>query len=99
MNVKKISGENVKNLDKDVKLIDVREKFEYENGHIKNSINLPLSEIEEGNIDLEKDSKIVVHCRTNKRAKKAIEILTNLGYKDISLAPGVELFDYNLIKN
>ena len=46
----------------------------------------------------DKDEKLVIHCRTNGRAGRALAILEYLGYKNLTLAPGVDLYDYNLVK-
>lgn len=98
MDIKAISGEELLKLDPTYKIIDVRTEEEYKNGHIKNAINIPLDKILENDFDLNKDEKLVIHCRTNGRSGMAIEKLAELGYKNLSLAPGVELFDYKLIK-
>ncbi|MCW6702285.1 rhodanese-like domain-containing protein [Anaerococcus sp. NML200537] len=98
MHIKEITGDDLLKLDDSYKIIDVRSEEEYKNGHIKNSINIPLDKIMENDIDLDKSDKLVVHCRTNGRAGRALAILDYLGYKDLTLAPGVDLYDYNLVK-
>ncbi|WP_311482241.1 rhodanese-like domain-containing protein [uncultured Anaerococcus sp.] len=98
MTIKKINGEDLLKLDPSYKIIDVRTAEEYKNGHIKNSINIPLDKILENDFDLAKDEKLVIHCRTNGRSGMAIEKLAELGYKNLKMAPGVELYDYDLIK-
>lgn len=98
MDIKAISGDDLLELEPTYKIIDVRTEEEYKNGHIKNAINIPLDKILENDFDLGKDEKLVIHCRTNGRSKMAVKKLAELGYKNLSLAPGVELFDYKLIK-
>lgn len=98
MNINLISGDELLKLDPSYKIIDVRTEEEFKDGHIKNAINIPLDKILENDFDLAKDEKLVIHCRTNGRSGMAIEKLAELGYKNLSLAPGVELFDYKLIK-
>lgn len=98
MTIKEISGKDLEKLDDSYKIIDVRTKEEYKEGHIKNAINIPLDRIEANDFNLNKNEKLVIHCRTNVRSRRAIEILMKLGYKDLSLSPGVALFDYDLVK-
>jgi len=55
-------------------LIDVRNSFECEVQNLK-GLNIPLSELE-NSIDLiAKDKKVIVHCKSGARSKKAISIL------------------------
>ncbi len=64
-------------------LIDVRTKEEYDENHITGAINIPLSDIEEGNIDYDKDTVIIVYCRSGNRSATAAEKLIDLGYTSI----------------
>lgn len=98
MSMNEISGDDLLKLDDSYKIIDVRTEEEYKNGHIKNAINVPLDKILENDFDLDKDDKLVVHCRTNGRSKQALAILNDLGYKNLTLAPGVDLYNYDLVK-
>lgn len=98
MTIKEISGDDLLKLDDSYKIIDVRTSEEYKNGHIKNAINIPLDRIMEDDFNLDKDDKLIIHCRTNGRSKMALAHLEDLGYKNLSLAPGVDLYEYDLIK-
>lgn len=98
MTIKEISGKDLEGLDGSYKIIDVRTEEEYKLGHIKNAINIPLDKIEGHDFDLDKNDKLIIHCRTNVRSKRAIEILSDLGYKSLTLAPGIALYEYDLIK-
>ncbi|AIY81640.1 pyridine nucleotide-disulfide oxidoreductase family protein [Clostridium botulinum 202F] len=64
-------------------IIDVRERREYENGHIKNSKNIPLSELRERVNEIPKDSPVYLHCRTGQRSYNATLALQNLGYTNV----------------
>ena len=98
MTMREITGDDLLKLDSSYKIIDVRTEEEYKNGHIKNAVNVPLDKIMENDFDLDKNDKLVIHCRTNGRSKMALAILTDLGYKNLTLAPGVDLYNYNLVK-
>lgn len=98
MTIKEITGDELLKLDDSYKIIDVRTREEYKSGHIKNAINIPLDKIIANDFDLDKNDKLVIHCRTNGRSKKAIETLRNYGFTRLILAPGVDLYDYDLVK-
>lgn len=74
--VKKISDEYAEN--SKIRIVDVRTEEEYREGHIKNSINIPVDAIDE--IDLSKDIEIVVYCRSGSRSYQAAIVLNDLGY-------------------
>lgn len=57
-------------------IIDVRSEKEYNKGHYKNAINIPYKNINT-------NSKILVYCRSGRRALKAIKKLHNLNYKNL----------------
>lgn len=63
---------------KDYIIVDVREKIEYQKGHIKDAINIPVGKLE--NSKLKKSKKIIVYCKSGTRSNKAYEILKKMGY-------------------
>ena len=65
-------------------IVDVRTKEEYEEGHVKDSINIPYDEIDE-NVDLDKDKIIMVYCKSGKRSSIAYSTLKDLGYDVLDL--------------
>ena len=79
-NVKNISGEDATKLIRDTKnlvIIDVRTKGEYQAGHINGSKLMPVSEIGSRIAELEKfrDKPILVHCASGGRSPKAVKVL------------------------
>lgn len=75
-------------------LADVREKAEWDEGHVAGAVFLPLSELKAG-MDakqlakrLPKDKIVYTHCAVGKRALAAGDILTKLGYEVRCLKPG-----------
>jgi NADPH-dependent 2,4-dienoyl-CoA reductase/sulfur reductase-like enzyme len=70
-------------LEKDAYIVDVREKLEYANGHIKGSKNIPLSELRSRVDEIPKDQKVYLHCRTGQRSYNATLALQNLGFDNI----------------
>lgn len=64
-------------------IIDVREKYEYDAGHIKGAVNIPLSELRKRTDEVPKDKDVYLHCRSGQRSYNAILALQNLGYKNL----------------
>lgn len=64
-------------------IVDVREKGEYERGHLVNSVNIPLSELRERMDEIPKDVPVYVHCRSGQRSYNAVMALKNSGYNNV----------------
>ncbi|MDF2612055.1 MAG: hypothetical protein K0R92_3529 [Lachnospiraceae bacterium] len=64
-------------------IIDVREIYEYERGHIKGAINIPLSKLRERIDEIPKDKPVYLHCRTGQRSYNAALALQNLGFHNV----------------
>lgn len=74
-------------------LVDVREKKEWDAGHIEGAIFLPLSAVQDGlsKDELEplpKDKVLYVHCVVGRRALTAANALEKAGYKVQPMKPG-----------
>ena len=69
-------------------LLDVREEYEYQDGHIKGAINLPLREILEKKDTLPKDKDIYVYCRSGHRSADAVNFLKSLGFEKVHNVDG-----------
>lgn len=74
-------------------LVDVREKKEWDSGHIEGAIFLPLSGLQDGVSKgelkpLPKDKILYTHCVIGKRAVTAGNILQRYGYQVRVLKPG-----------
>ena len=75
----------------DFVLIDVREKYEYEEFNIGGKL-IPLGEIMGALEDLEefKGKEIIIHCRSGKRSAMAQQLMLQAGFSDVkNLAGGV----------
>ena len=75
-------------------LVDVREKREWDKGHIEGAVLLPLSDLQQG-VDpqrlarlLPKDKIIYAHCRRGGRCLRAADLLQKNGYQIRPLKPG-----------
>lgn len=81
--------------DKNITIIDVRTKEEYESGHIKGAINIPDTEIE-NEVNYDKDKAIAVYCRTGVRSSEAAKTLEKMGYTKIYDLGGIKNMNIEL---
>ena len=79
-----VEANDIENLLKNKEfLLDVREEYEYQDGHIKGAVNLPLREILSQKDALPKDRDIYVYCRSGHRSADAVNFLKSLGFEKI----------------
>lgn len=67
----------------EVIILDVREQDEYDSGHIPDAVLLPVGTIDEttaAEVIPEKDSTVLVYCRSGNRSKTASSALAELRY-------------------
>lgn len=71
-------------------LVDVREQNEVNtlSFDVKNSLHIPLSQLEERFHEIPKDKSIVMVCRSGARSLKAANYLANNGYENIQNLKG-----------
>lgn len=86
--------------DSTIKLIDVRTKDEYREGHVKGSINIPLNTLpQKFQSALPKtDQTIFVICLSGARAADATSYLKKVGYTNVHNIGGVATWKYGLVK-
>ena len=78
-------------------ILDVREKDEYDSGHIPGAVLLPVGTIDEttaAEVIPEKDSTVLVYCRSGNRSKTASAALAELGYTNIYEFGGINTWPY-----
>jgi rhodanese-related sulfurtransferase len=80
-------------------MLDVREKDEYDEGHIPDAILLPYTEIESKAEAMlpDKNKQILVYCRSGRRSKIAAEALVNSGYTNIKEFGGIIDWQYEIV--
>ena len=73
----------------DFVLIDVREKYEYDEFNIGAKL-IPLGEIMGALEDLEdiKGKEIIIHCRSGKRSAMAQQLMLQAGFSDVKNLTG-----------
>ena len=94
-----ISQEEAKEMmdTQDVIILDVREQDEYDSGHIPGAVLLPVGTIDEetaAEVIPEKDSTVLVYCRSGNRSKTASSALAELGYTNIYKFGGINTWPY-----
>jgi rhodanese-related sulfurtransferase len=75
--------DEVSRLQEDSLLLDVRTTDEFEAGHIKSAINIPVDEIRQGMHELPRDRKIYIYCQAGLRGYLAHRILRQNGFNDV----------------
>jgi len=81
-------------------IIDVREKDEYDEGHIPGAILIPHLSINElaDKMLPDKDALILVYCRSGRRSKIAADSLAKLGYSNVKEFGGIIDWKYDIVK-
>jgi phage shock protein E len=64
-------------------IIDVRTKGEYQGGHIKGSVNIPLQNLQNNLSKLKKDQPIITCCASGMRSASAKSILKSNGFNEV----------------
>jgi NADPH-dependent 2,4-dienoyl-CoA reductase/sulfur reductase-like enzyme/rhodanese-related sulfurtransferase len=79
-------------------IVDVREKYEFNRGHLINAVNIPLSELRQRVSEIPKNQKVYIHCRSGQRSYNAVRALINLGYTEVYNITGsflgISLYEY-----
>ena len=94
-----ISQEEAKEMmdTQEVIILDVREQDEYDSSHISGAVLLPVGSIDEdtaAEVIPEKDSTVLVYCRSGNRSKTASSTLVELGYTNIYEFGGINTWPY-----
>lgn len=69
-------------------IIDVRTKEEFQGGHVKGSVNIPLSTLQLHLPKLKKDKPVITCCASGMRSASAKNILKSNGFTDVHNAGG-----------
>ncbi len=97
-----ISGKEAKKMmdeNKDIIILDVRTREEYQEGHIEGAILIPDDEITEKAESMltDKSETILVYCRSGRRSANASRELSDLGYINIYDFGGINDWEYDVI--
>ncbi len=67
----------------DVYLLDVREDFEYAEGHIPNTTLVSLGTIPDSLDEIPRDKTVIVVCRSGNRSNQATQFLREQGFDNV----------------
>ncbi len=98
MKYKLISGNELENNLEKYFIIDVRNKEEYAEGHVPGSINIPYDKVLENIGKIDKNAHLALYCGSTRRSEFSADILSHAGFNDITIAPGVRLYDYKMVR-
>ncbi len=71
-------------------LLDVRTIEEYNEGHIENSINIPVDQINKiKNVAKDTNTPIFIYCHSGGRATHAVQELKKMGYSMVINSGGI----------
>lgn len=70
-------------MEKGATIIDVRTKGEFQGGHIKRSINVPLQNLQNNMSKLSKNKPIITCCASGARSASAKSLLKSNGFTEV----------------
>ena len=70
-------------LKKGAVIIDVRTKGEYQGGHIKGSVNIPLDSLSSNLSKIKKEKPVITCCASGMRSASAKSILKSNGFTEV----------------
>ena len=73
----------------DAQLIDVREAYEYEAGHIAGARNVELPEVPSRALEIDRDQRVVFICRGGNRSLMVAEAFAGDGYDAHNMEGGL----------
>jgi rhodanese-related sulfurtransferase len=73
----------------DAVLLDVREKDEWDAGHVDGAVHIPLGELPTRLAEVPADVEVVLVCRSGKRSARAVAWLNQNGFEAVNLDGGM----------
>ncbi|MGV3611126.1 MAG: rhodanese-like domain-containing protein [Fluviicola sp.] len=70
-------------MSRNAQIIDVRTSTEFSTGHVRGSINIPLSLLSQNLSKLKKDKPVITCCASGMRSESAKKILLSNGFKEV----------------
>ena len=75
-------------IDNKVTLVDVREQWEFDICQINGAILMPMGEIANTYVNLNKDSKIALYCHSGIRSMHVADFLLSQGFQSLANLQG-----------
>jgi rhodanese-related sulfurtransferase len=77
-------------------ILDVRSKGEYQGGHIKGSINIPVDVLRNNLFKLNREKPIITCCASGMRSASAKSILKSNGFTEVYNGGGWMNLQFNI---
>lgn len=71
-------------------LLDVREQWEWDSGHIPGSTHVPMAELAARQDEIAQDRTVVCVCRSGNRSGMVVQALQRAGYEAENLDGGLQ---------
>jgi rhodanese-related sulfurtransferase len=72
----------------DVRVLDVREDWEYRRGRVPGALHVPLAQLAAQLADLPRDKRILVICESGSRSLAATDLLLRNGFEETASVRG-----------
>ena len=94
-------AKNIMDTQKGYIILDVREDYEFADGHIPGAVLLPNGDIttKAESVLTDKSQLILVYCRSGRRSKEAAKKLADLGYTNVKEFGGIIDWPYGTTKD
>lgn len=80
-------------------ILDVRTEKEYNEGHIRNAVNMPYETLLNGLKNINNDIIVLVYCSRGGRSMRAAKLLYYKGYKVVNVIGGLKEYNgKNIVK-
>ncbi len=73
---------------RDLVLVDVREPYEFAEGHVPRAVNIPLGSLTGRARELDPAAETLLICHSGRRSKTAAKLLTRAGFSDAKSVRG-----------
>lgn len=80
---------SIDSIGEDTTVLDVREDYEWEAGHIDGALHIPVEEIPGRLDELDPDTDLHVICRTGGRSHRVTQWLVANGYSAVNVSGGM----------
>lgn len=80
---------SIDSIAKNTSVVDVREDYEWEAGHIAGALHIPMEQIPARLDELDPDADLHVICRTGGRSQRVTQWLVANGYSAVNVAGGM----------
>lgn len=95
-----VEAKELMDANSEVKILDVRTKGEYFEGHIEHAILLPVAdiELEAEHVLADKNQTLLIYCRSGVKSRIASQQLVELGYTNVYEFGGIMNWPYEIRK-